>query len=171
MSIDDGQRKVVPGTCAWHNYWGIIMNTGKILLTVQLWHPFLSADEIIKQIKKEPKATQNVGEKFVTPKGRIMDYVNKDTYIAYSLSPANEDDLVDAIRMANSFLFENIDIFKKLKETGGRIDYYLSIDQKDVSTFIIPPELFKDCSDLGITLGVEIYPEGRAQCLAPVRGI
>jgi hypothetical protein len=134
------------------------MDTEKILLTVQLWHPFLSADEIIKQIQKEPKVTQNIRENFVTPKGRIMDHVNKETYIAYRLSPANEDDLVDAIRMANSFLFENIDIFNKIKETGGKINYYLSIDQKDLATFIIPPELFKDCSELGITLSVEIYP-------------
>jgi hypothetical protein len=135
------------------------MDTGKIFLSVRFWHPFLSADEIVKQIQKKPAISQNAGEYFTTPRGRKMSQINKETYIVYDL-PITSHDLTDALRMANNFLLENLDFLNKLKQTGGRSDYYLTIEQKGKFVFEIPPELFKDCSDLGITLGVEIYPEG-----------
>ena len=134
-------------------------NTGRILFSVRLWHPFFSVDEITKQIQKEPSTSQSAGENLVTPKGRKINRINKETYVVYDL-PINSYDLADAIRVANNFLFENIDFFNKLKQTGGRCDYFITIDQQKGNSFPfeITSELFKDCSKLDISLGVEIYP-------------
>ena len=129
------------------------MNDGKIFLSVRFWHPFLKVDEIISQIGRRPVTSQNVGEKFISPKGRIIDRLNKESYVVYDF-PITSCDLVNAIRIANDFLFEIFDFVNNLKKTGGRSDYYLSIGIKDRFAFEFLPELFKDCFDLGITLGV-----------------
>jgi hypothetical protein len=134
------------------------MDSGKMYLSVRFWHHLLSADEITSKIQRKPTVSRSVGEEFVTPKGRKLDRINKETYISYAL-PITSYNLTDAIRTANSFLFENMAAVNELKKKGARIDYYLTVEQKNKCIFEIQPELFRDCSNLGISLGVEIYPE------------
>jgi hypothetical protein len=134
------------------------METQRIFLTVRLWHPSFKADEITSKIKYKSTSIQNAGEKFKTPIGRETEIINKETFVVYDF-PTNNDDLSEAIKKANSFLFDNFAFFNELKRTGGRCDYYITLRAEKKYTFIISPEVFNDCSKLGVDLGVEIFFE------------
>jgi galactose mutarotase-like enzyme len=132
------------------------MKNAKIFLSVRLWHPYFRAEKITNSIKKKATSYQTAGEMFKTPKGREIEKINKETYVVYDFQDENND-LVSAIQKANSFLFENYDFFNEIKKTGGRCDYYITVDTDNKYAFVIPPDVFKDCSRLDVNLGVEIY--------------
>jgi hypothetical protein len=132
------------------------MKNGRIFLSVRLWHPYFEAEKITSNIEKKATSSQTVGEKYKTPKGREIEKINNETYVVYDFQD-EYNDLTEVIKKANLFLFENYNIYKEIKETGGRCDYYISVATDEKYAFVIPSDVVRDCSKLDVILGVEIY--------------
>lgn len=132
------------------------MENQKLFLSVRLWHPYLKAEEITSNIEQKPVTSQTVGELFKTPKGRETSRINAETFVVYDFSVENND-FIEAIQKGSMFLIKSIDFINELKKTGGKCDYYISINSKTKFSFYISPEIFNVCANLGIHLNVEIY--------------
>jgi hypothetical protein len=135
------------------------MEEEKYLLSVRLWHPTLQAEEIAKNIEGIPCTAHTVGENFITPSGTITDRINKETYVVYYFRNTQKNDLYDALEIANSFLYDNINYFSEFKKSGGRCDYYITIVSRKMYAFVLDPKIINDCAKLGIEIWVEIFAE------------
>jgi hypothetical protein len=132
------------------------MKKEKLFLAVRLWHPSLKAEEITGKINRIPTSIQTAGEKFKTPKGLETKHVNRETFIVYDFLVDNNN-LTDAIKKANLFMCENISLYNEIRKTGGKCDYYITLNTDRKYAFVIPPDIFNECAMLDINLEVEIY--------------
>ncbi|MDR1286276.1 MAG: hypothetical protein LBK08_01575 [Treponema sp.] len=134
-----------------------VLEQEKLILTVRLWHPVMRAEEIVNGIDRTPSLAETAGKNYITPKGVVTNRINKETYVIYDFPRGRGNDLFDAVKTANSFLFENIDFFTQFKKSGGRCDYYITIVSKDNYSFVLDPEIIGECAQLGVQIWVEIF--------------
>jgi hypothetical protein len=145
------------------------MKQERLFLSVRLWHPFINAEEIVNNINREPNLSQTFGTNYMSPSGKKTNRINKETYIVYDFqNDIVDNDLSDAIQIANAFLFENINYLNIFKKSGGRCDYYITIESERKYVFTMTPEVLNDCAKLGIEIGVEIFINRQAIANEPV---
>jgi hypothetical protein len=136
------------------------MNTEPLLLlSVCFSHKKISSDEIIKNINIIPDVKRNVGEEW-TPKNKQTEgKINEITYVAKKIINTNDIDIENAIKNANELLMKNINYINKFINSGGEIYYYITIVSTKNYVFELSPEIIKECSILGIKIGVELYAD------------
>jgi hypothetical protein len=132
------------------------MEQKKWILSVRFWHPALHAEEITKNIKGIPCVAHTAGEHFITPSGKVMDKINKETYVVYDFKDDLDNYLEDAIETANAFLNDNIEYYNDFKESGGRCEYYITIVSEKCFSFVLEPEIINNCAKLGVKIWVEL---------------
>lgn len=134
---------------------------GNVDIAIQLFHSSLSSNEIKKHFTAKPDVEFSVGAPWVLPNGKILSGFHKESYICYEISGIWEcGELEEAVEYTNTFFRKIIDdtsfldIFVK---TGGRINYYIGLYINRHDAFNLSPELLKQCEELHVNLGTEIF--------------
>jgi hypothetical protein len=130
-----------------------------LLLTIQFFHNKIKGDEIIRNVDIIPDIKRNIGEEW-TPKNKYTEgKINKTTYVAKRIIETNDTDIEFAIRKANELLLRKTKYINKFINSGGEINYYITIVSNKKYIFELSPEIFKECALLGIKIGVELYAD------------
>ena len=132
-----------------------------ISVSLQIWHPLLTYEQLQTLFKAIPIAKHSVGENITRKDGKKLLNTYSESYICYSIiEMQNFVEIFDAVKKANcivSDIIKSKNVFHDLKKTGGRAIYYLSLYTKDHIAFTIPAEISGQLSDLGIELSIEIF--------------
>ncbi|MBR4248175.1 MAG: hypothetical protein IKQ13_14445 [Treponema sp.] len=132
-----------------------------ISISLQVWHPYLTGDQLEALFNRLSDVKHTVGENLIRGNGEKLSSKYVDSYVCYDIIPLqNFTDLYEPIKEANSIV---LNILKKktsffeVKKTKGRIIYYCAIYTKEHIAFSLPSEISKELSDLGIDVGIEVF--------------
>lgn len=131
-----------------------------VSISLQIWHPKINKDEIIKCINLEPSRCFSIGEQKMTPRGTKLLGVWETTYVSYSL--VSEEDIESGIEKAIALLKNSINdssIFKQISSTGGKCSFYISLYEKTHIAFEISSSLIERIRELNIDLGFEFFSD------------
>ena len=140
---------------------GYITMSYSIDISLQIWHPSLSGNQLQALFNKIPNIKHSVGERIIRKDGEKLFTKYVDSYICYDIIPLQDyTDFYEPLKKANDIVLKIINdkgSFFELKKTGGRIIYYCAIYTKEHIVISIPYEISKELSDLGIDIGIEIF--------------
>jgi hypothetical protein len=125
-----------------------------LLLSIQLRHPEVTLSELTRRIGLEPDVSAEVGTPRRGPGQRLW----KETYWCLTLVDWKEDnDLNDALALANLWIAERRDAITWFRDIGGRIDYYISISMGEYGAQALTPDVLGECVAFGVEIGFEIF--------------
>lgn len=133
-----------------------------VSISLQIWHPKINKDEIIKCINLEPSRCFSIGEEKTTPRGTKLLGVWKTTYVSYSLISKEDIDIESGIEEAITLIKSSINdgsIFKQISSTGGKCSFYISLYEKTHIAFEISSSLIERIRELNIDLGFEFFSD------------
>ncbi|MBQ4553851.1 MAG: hypothetical protein IJA53_01975 [Spirochaetaceae bacterium] len=133
-----------------------------VSISLQIWHPKINKDEIIKCINLEPSRCFSIGEEKTTPKGTKLLGVWGTTYVSYSLVSKEDIDIESGIEKAITLIKSSINdgsIFKQISSTGGKCSFYISLYEKTHIAFEISSSLIERIRELNIDLGFEFFSD------------
>lgn len=133
-----------------------------VSISLQIWHPKINKDEIIKCINLEPSRCFSIGEQKTTPRGTKLLGVWETTYVSYSVISEEDIDIESGIEKAIALLKNSINdgaIFKQISSTGGKCSFYISLYEKTHIAFEISSSLIERIRELNIDLGFEFFSD------------
>ena len=138
---------------------------------IQLWRPlkFFLVPAPIKRTRVREAAVRHfkVGAERRTPKSGPLPGLNRESFWRYSFAAPSDDDLEQFLGLVVAQLEAASAFFKGLIASGGyaRLFVGLFLEQENIG-IEISSELQRRCSQLGISLGFDIYgpdqPDGAA---------
>jgi len=133
-----------------------------VSISLQIWHPKINKDEIIKCINLEPSRCFSIGEEKTTPRGTKLLGVWETTYVSYSLISEEDIDIESGIEKAITLIKSSINdssIFKQISSTGGKCSFYISLYEKTHIAFEISSSLIERIRELNIDLSFEFFSD------------
>lgn len=128
-------------------------------VSIRAWHPQMSATHVSSHLGLDPEYFTSIGDPRAAPNGRLLGGVNEQTYVCARLVykecvelGAQLSDCYEDLRERHAFIHEIV-------ESGGEVEFYVSIFLKGLGGFCLDPELVKKFAVLGIGLSVELYPD------------
>lgn len=132
-------------------------------LDIRIWHPSIDPDEITRTLGITPDRTMRMGEKRMTPKGQLLDGMNRETY--WVADPFGRGECLSTDYLIEDLLLETVEVLSphkafllRLREEGGRIHLMVSSFSARNYAFEVPPVLLRQCADLGLSLVHDVYP-------------
>jgi len=127
-------------------------------ISLSLTHPSLPAERISEALGLAPAHSGSAGAERRTPKGGALPGVNSHSFWRYSFAVPHDDELETFLTSILKRLEENCSFFKELTLGGGHARFFIGLFlEQDNIGIEISPELHKRCSELGISLGFDIY--------------
>lgn len=133
-------------------------------VSLRIWHPTLTPADISETLEMSPARSWEAGGQRSTPKGNLLEGKNKETYWCApthkekhlfsktALLEQSIEKLVHNLRKHRSF-------FQKIRETGGRIEFFIGLYATQNSGCVFSSSLLKLIAELEIDLAFDIYPE------------
>lgn len=133
----------------------------KILINVSLrvWHPTVRADEIAAKLGLKPRFAHNVGEGRVTPAGNALEGSYEKSYVSMPLARKVEAEIDEELMRWCVFLEGHADSLRGLRETGGKLEFYVSAFLAGLGGFELDNAALQRIQILGLGVAVEIYPK------------
>ncbi len=132
------------------------MDRGEVLLRFS--HPTRDLQFLSEVLGLTPSTTWLVGEPWHAPFGPPTAIINKDSYWSAGLRFEHHDGFgaqlnraVELLRQAEATVRDHI-------ASGGKVDIYLYLTGRVNNGDEIPPSLLALMAELGITLGIEVFP-------------
>ena len=136
-------------------------------VSLAVTHPSLPAEKISAALNLVPAHSGSVGAERRTPKSGPLPGLNRESFWRYSFAAPSDDDLEQFLGLVVAQLEAASAFFKGLIASGGyaRLFVGLFLEQENIG-IEISSELQRRCSQLGISLGFDIYgpdqPDGAA---------
>lgn len=128
-------------------------------VSLRVWHPQMSATLVSSHLGLEPEYFRSVGEPRAAPNGRLLGGVNEQTYVCAWLVYKERVELGVQLNACYEDLRERHAFIHEIVESGGEVEFYVSIFLKELGGFRLDPGLVKKFAVLGIGLSVELYPD------------
>lgn len=129
------------------------MTKSHIRASLRVWHPTIPAQDIYQKINLKLVRQWSYGEPRTTPKGNPLEGANKETYCCFELTQSTAKNISDVIRSTNEELSRSATTIKEIANTGGRIEYYISLSAG--AGFELDHATISDLSALKIGLSIE----------------
>jgi hypothetical protein len=136
-------------------------------VSLAVTHPSLPAEHISAALSLVPAHSGSVGAERRTPKNGPLPGLNRESFWRHSFVTPSDDDLEQFLGLTLAQLEATSAFFKDLIAGGGyaRLFVGLFLEQENIG-IELSPELQRRCSQLGISLGFDIYgpdlPDGAA---------
>ena len=121
-------------------------------------HPSAQLHTITYGMGHEPDISWEAGSQKKTPTGRKLDHKNTDTmWTRVFLFPGHRDFFACAKEVVDALIGKR-DFITHLLETGGTIKVIIDVRGSGNSGGMLPVTLMNLISELGIELGLEVFP-------------
>jgi hypothetical protein len=118
----------------------------------------MRSSELSEIIGLEPEISHDVGTLRATPDGDLLGGIHAGTYCCYDLGHGDDSARVDSIRSWNQYLSVRKAEIRRLKGTGGEIEYFIGLFLDRNCGLELEPELLGELSMLGLRMSLDIYP-------------
>ncbi len=105
-----------------------------------------------------------VGENRTTPKGQVLDSINKESFWWVALHEdkylfSKDIYLEDFLASQNQRLLNSAPYFGKLVSEGGYVEYFVGWFANGQLGATFEPSLLKSTAELNISIGLDIYAD------------
>ncbi len=135
-----------------------MMSTYKYDASLRVRHPKLEANEICEKIGLSAAIIWNVGDQRMTPKGKNLDGVYRETYCSFHLPHESDQYLPELLAETNKQLKNTSSFLNKIISSGGNVEYFIGWYFNKNTGEIFDSELLQELSELGISLSFDFYP-------------
>ncbi|MEO6602946.1 MAG: DUF4279 domain-containing protein [Polyangiaceae bacterium] len=129
-------------------------------ISLRVWHPSLSPDEISQSLNMRPTRSWRVGERRTTPKGGMLDGTNKETYCVFDI----DLDPAEVSGGLENFFAEVLDpreaAILAIGASAGRVEVFVSWEANVNVGDMFKCELLARLVALRLSLAVEWFPQG-----------
>lgn len=129
-------------------------------ISLRIRHPEMRSDDITKKLGLLPDVSYSVGDRRATPKGAELSGFRAETYWTHEWHVGGSFE--SAINEVSARLLGNANFLHHLKETGGRLEYFVGWFSTGNSGFMLDHGILKLLSDLRMDLAFDVYAESQA---------
>jgi len=122
-------------------------------------HPSIDPAVISSELKLEAFRSWKAGESRATPTGTPLPGTWRDSSWNHVFSYKGERKFFDEIRQLLIQLLPHKDFLLKISNEGGRVEIYLQLPGDLNQGSSAEPAMLKEMAELGLYLGVEVFPE------------
>lgn len=135
----------------------MLLMTPNYSISLRIYHPFIDPNDISKQLTIIPDRAWMAGQQRSTPKGTLLDGVNKETYWIHTFDSNHEMGPNDFLKEIFKALYVNIDFFESVVSDGGRSELYFTIQSGENAGDIVSWKTLEGFVDLKIDFSIEIF--------------
>jgi hypothetical protein len=128
-------------------------------LVLLIRHPKMDPNDISKELRLEPTASWKVGDQVKTPKERLLPGLRGHTSWAHTFQGSMDRPFFEEAEHVLSGLSPHKEFFKKIVKEGGYAEIYLQLSGQVYQGSSAKPSLLLSIAELGLHLGVEVFPE------------
>lgn len=126
-------------------------------ISLRIEHPTLRHEAIAQALALNPAVGYSVGEQRKTPKGTLLEGVNKRSYCCFDLLPKQGGDVADGIASLLLRLDQHASYFQKLAQEGGNAELFVGFFPEDLGGFTLSNQGMANLARLSLDLSVEVY--------------
>ena len=127
-------------------------------VSLRIWHPKLTAEEISDELQLEPCLTQTVGQKMKTPKGDLLENICSETFWLHKFIASSPIlNLEDFLNEITNLLSYKSNFLNLVTSTGGRSELFCGIFLNTNMGVDLDNQLMKKITDLSLSVGLDIY--------------
>src|SRR5512145_3357536 len=119
----------------------------RLKITLRITHPFLTLPDITRALSLKPSCGWTAGDRRVTPAGRPLEGIRKETYWYRSLPLSRNAQLSSSIKALLNRLSSRKNFFKKIRAKGGTVEYCVGWFIERNSGETLGQEVLKDLSN------------------------
>jgi hypothetical protein len=127
-------------------------------MRVLVVHPDADPADITRETGLVPSRAWRCGEPRFTPKGTRLEGVWRDTRWSHRFELDKNATIETAIASALGALTVARPLIATLRGTGGTAELIMSLPGDTYRGALVSIELLKALADLGISLGIEVFP-------------
>jgi len=151
------------------DYWADVMSYFRIVLLIK--HPNIDPGFITSKLKLEPFSTSKAGEPRRTPKGTSLPGTWQDSSWNHIFKYEGDVRLFDEIERLLGQLSLHKDLFHKITSEGGHAEIYSQLPGEIHHGSSATPSLLMQIAELGLHLGVEVFPDWGEESVVPSKGV
>ncbi len=133
------------------------MRHGDIVLLIR--HPQMDPEDITRELKLEPNIAWRFGDQVKTPKGNLVPDIRKHTSWSHIIKTMGNRPFFEEVEHILLSLTDHKEFFAKILDEGGFAEIYLQLPGQVHQGSSAKPSLLRSIADLGLCLGVEVFPE------------
>jgi hypothetical protein len=140
------------------------MNPYEYKVSLRITHPSIDPQIITGTLGLKPFRSWQEGSLRQTPKGKLLEGKNNKSY--WSAQLTNGDSISSEEIPLESYLLEKTNLLKEysgflgnIKESGGKIEYFIGIFGNKNLGSEFGTELLTSMNNLGIELSLDVYPD------------
>lgn len=126
-------------------------------VSLRVWHPSLSDEEVIQVLNLAPEVRQSVGAPRVNPAGHALDGVYRSTYCSFLLVGKTLGIFTDSIEELLSPLHSHGDFFRRISDERGRAELFVGVFAETSTGFTLDTKSMLAMASSSLELSVEIY--------------
>ncbi len=135
------------------------MNPFRYDVSLRIRHPNITPEEICKVLGMTARHQWTAGASRKTPKGTPIKGTYDSTYCSFRLDHPTDMRLADFLSQCNKRFRPYQEFFKKIRSTGGSLDYFVGWYSNASSGELFSANLLSELADLKIDLGLDVYVE------------
>lgn len=134
------------------------MNEYTFSVSLRITHPTLTAEEVAERLNMRPDVARTVGSARISPAGKLLEGVWRETYVAFEWPLLAGDNLVDLLERELKVMSIRMEAMKELMCSGGKGScYVLASPIGETFGEELPPHILLGLAELGLSLCLEIY--------------
>lgn len=126
-------------------------------VSLRIFHPTSPHEAIAEALGLKADFGHTVGHPRMTPTGRPLEGVNKNTYCCFKLLPKQAGDFVEGVRQLLATLKIHRFFLRKVTADGGKAELFVGVFAEESTGFTLCSEDMSALVDLSLNLSVESY--------------
>ena len=133
------------------------MDQGSIEISLRFWHAHEDPDAISRAMQLVPIYSYKAGDQRITPKGRPLPSVHRETLWCYDIEIDKNASLTQALDAMAALLAPREQQIKQLRMQGFRLECFIGLFLDEDRTEILTSEQMSRCARDDIDLVLRIY--------------
>jgi hypothetical protein len=139
------------------------MSAPTFSMSLRVWHPKRSADEILRVVRLPIRFHHTVGDPRKTPKGTPLEGIYKETYCCFELEKKTREYPERRITHWCQVIEAHSEFLADLVQTGGKAEFYVSVFLDGDRGFELDNELLTRMCAFRLGIAVEMYRLGDSE--------
>lgn len=138
------------------------MSPYQYVISLRIWHPSVSHEEISGMVGLQPKYCWTVGSPRLSSKGAPLGGLRESTYWAAALvaDTASSDpvEVEQALTQELDYLTSLTGVFTKIRKDGGKAELFVGLFSENNIVIDMEPSLMGCLSQCGLGICFDYYP-------------
>jgi hypothetical protein len=117
----------------------------------------MTGSEIARIVGLKPHLVFDVGAQRKTPKGQLLKGLYDRTYCLFELFEGLDSSLIDKIRATNKHLLKRRRGLRKIKLSGGVLEYYVDFMVYGNAGVNFEPDILQEVSQVYTRISVDVW--------------